>query len=169
MASSHPLGLARFAAVAAATLPSAIFVASVVLGACTSPIQTPAQIGDCKASADVTCTISSPSGGIELPVDGGSVEDSGEIISESLDGAICGTIDTLVVADCGSCIEQNCCMSDSLCSRDTNGCELELQCATFGTTCPALSPASQTNYNDLLQCLNLYCPSECFTVTNRDL
>ena len=139
----------------------------IVVGACSSPIQTPAQIGDCTASANTTCAVSSPSGGIELPVDGGTVEDSGEIISESLDGGSCGVADTFLISDCASCIIQNCCQSDSICSHD-DGCWLSIQCAAFSTTCPTLSAASTSNLDDLLQCINLYCPSECLTVSNHD-
>jgi hypothetical protein len=164
--SSPPLRFARVTrlGVRAALVPLA---ALIVVGACSSPIQTPPQIGDCTASANMTCAENSPSGGVELPVDGGTVEDSSTIISESLDGASCGPVDTLLVSDCASCMIQFCCMSDSVCSNDT-GCFASIQCAALGSSCPTLSPTSQQNLNDLLQCINLNCPSECFTVSNHD-
>ncbi len=160
------VGLAR---VLARVLALAPFSTALAATACTSALHTPPQIGDCIADGSVSCGVAPPTGGIELPVDGGGLEDSGEIISESLDGGSCGTIDTLVATDCSACMIQNCCMSDFLCSRDTNGCLLELECAAIGTPCPALTTASQTAYDDLLQCVDLYCPSQCVTVASHDI
>jgi hypothetical protein len=163
---SRPLRFARLARLGfrAALVPLATLI---VMGACSSPIQTPPEIGDCTASANMTCTVNSPGGAVELPVDSGTVEDGGEIISESLDGASCGRVDTLLVSDCASCMIQFCCMSDSACSNDTS-CYASIQCAALGSSCPTLSPTSQQNLDDLLQCINLNCPSECFTVSNHD-
>jgi|SRR5580692_2755874 hypothetical protein len=176
MASLHPSGFARVGLVgrlgfrAAAIAPPATFIVSAALGAlaaCTSPLQTPPQIGDCTPSAGITCSVGSPGGGIELPVDGGSVDGSGEIISESLDGGSCGPVDRLLVSDCASCVIQNCCQSDSYCSND-DGCYASVQCAAANMSCPTLSPTSQTDLDDFLQCVDLYCASPCLTVATHD-
>jgi hypothetical protein len=148
---------------------AAIFppVAFMVVGACTSPLQTAPQIGDCVPDAATKCTFSNPSSSIVLTPEAGAPEDSGEIISESLDGASCGTVDTLVVADCSSCIIQFCCMSDSECSLDS-GCLSLVVCAAANTPCPSISQASTANFNGLLQCLNTSCQSQCLTVADHD-
>ena len=143
-----------------------LLLAGLAPTACTTTLQTPPQLADCIADGSTACSVNPPSGGIELPVDGGSVDDSGEIISESLDGASCGNADTLVAGDCASCLDQNCCMSDSLCDV---GCQSLLACAAENLTCPAVSPSSQTNYDDLLQCAGLYCPAQCLTVVSHDI
>ena len=182
MASSHPFRFARAARVgrlgfrgAAIARPArligsiawASLAALAVLGACSSPLQTPPQIGDCTPSPGIACTDNSPTGGIELPVDSGSPDSTTEIISESLDGGSCGPVDTLLVSDCASCVTQNCCQSDFFCSYD-DGCYASIQCATANSSCPALSATSQTDLGDFLQCVDFYCASPCPVIALHD-
>lgn len=155
----------------ASAIATAIFAFAFALAtsACTAPLHTPPQIGDCVSDGSAACTVTPPSGGIVLPVDGGSTDGGGEIISQSVDGGSCGTVDTLVAANCSVCMTQNCCMSDFFCSAD-DGCKSLFLCAATAVTgCSAVSPGSQTDFDDLMQCIDLNCPSQCLTVASRDI
>ncbi len=139
----------------------------VIALACSSAVKRPPPLGNCVPEGETTCDDPAPGGaGVVFTSDAAVEADAGDTVSES-EGGSCGFADTLLTIPCGPCVVTSCCMADAICSGDT-GCLTLLNCALNETACVPLTQASATAFDDLAQCYELNCPTQCQALGSRD-
>ncbi len=138
--------------------------------ACSSAVKRPPPLGNCIPEDGARCDEQATGGaGVVFTSDAAAAGevDAGATVSES-EGGSCGFADTLLTIPCGPCVVASCCMADAICSGDT-GCLTLLSCALNETACVPLTQASGTAFDDLAQCYQLNCPTQCQALGSRDL
>jgi hypothetical protein len=137
--------------------------------ACSSAAKRPPALGNCVPEGDASCDESATGGaGVVFVADAAAAAaaDAGATLSES-EGGSCGVADTLLTRPCGPCVVASCCMADAICSSD-DGCLTLLNCALNETACLPFTQASGNAFNDLAQCYQLNCPTQCQALGSRD-